>query len=394
MRGAADGPYPLTPSLKGGGTEGERGLESPRHGEGGLEARSTRRVMVAMSGGVDSSVAAAVLLEEGYEVVGATMKLLDLPDELYGDRGCCSLDAVRRAQAVCRRLGVPHYTLNFTAVFEREVLAPFVAEYAGGRTPNPCLRCNMVVKWGELLRRARGAGCEFLATGHYARVEPGRERWLLRRGLDEGKDQSYALYGLSQEALAQTLLPLGEMRKQRVREIAARLGLPTAETEESQDLCFIPGGDYREFLRERIVFEPGPLVDEAGQVVGEHEGLAAYTVGQRKGLGLGGGGEPLFVLAKDPDENRLVVGPRGSLARREVEVAEVNWVSRAALEVGETIRGDVELRYRGRPVGAEITVYAENRVRLRLEEHDQAVTPGQAAVWYEGDVVVGGGVMV
>ena len=371
------------------------GLSSPPNP---TEARARKpaprggvRVMVAMSGGVDSSVAAAALLAEGYQVVGATMKLLDLPDELYGDRGCCSLDAVRRAQAVCRRLGIPHYTLNFTADFEREVVAPFVAEYAAGRTPNPCLRCNMVVKWGELLRRARGAGCEYLATGHYAQVERGAERWLLRRGLDHAKDQSYALYGLSQESLAHTLLPLGELTKPQVREIAAGLGLPTAETEESQDLCFIPAGDYREFLRERIPFLPGPMVDEQGRVVGEHEGLAAYTVGQRKGLGLGGGGEPLFVLAKDAGENRLVVGPREHLERREVQVAEVNWLSRPAPEVGETVRGEVELRYRGRPIAAEITVEEDARAALHLSEHDQAVTPGQAAVWYEGDLLLGGG---
>jgi tRNA-specific 2-thiouridylase len=342
-----------------------------------------------MSGGVDSSVAAAVLLEQGYEVVGATMKLLDLPDELYGDRGCCSLEAVRRAQGVCRVLGIPHYTLNFVADFAREVVGPFVAEYAAGRTPNPCLRCNMVVKWGELLRRARGAGCERLATGHYACVECG-DRWRLRRGRDAAKDQSYALYGLSQEALGATLLPLGELTKPEVRALAARLGLPTAETAESQDICFIPGGDYREFLRERISFRPGPVVDEQGRVIGEHEGLAAYTVGQRKGLGIGGG-KPLFVLAKDCEGNRLIVGPRERLARREVGVAGVNWLSRAAPEVGETLRAEVELRYRGRPVEAEITVEEGDRARLRLAPHDQAVTPGQAAVWYEGDLLLGGG---
>ena len=346
-----------------------------------------------MSGGVDSSVAAAVLLGAGYEVVGATMKLLDLPDESYGDRGCCSLDAVRRAQAVCRRLGIPHYTLNFVADFAREVVAPFVAEYAAGRTPNPCLRCNMVVKWGELLRRARGAGCECLATGHYARVEHA-DRWLLRRGRDAAKDQSYALYGLSQESLAATLLPLGELTKPEVRRLAARLGLPTADTAESQDICFIPAGDYREFLRERIPFRPGPVVDEQGRVLGEHEGLAAYTVGQRKGIRLGGGGEPLFVLAKDCAENRLIVGPRERLARRELEVAEVNWLSRPAPEIEETIQAQVELRYRGTPIPAEITAEPGNRARLQLAAHDQAVTPGQAAVWYEGDLLLGGGTIV
>ncbi len=352
------------------------------------------RVMVALSGGVDSSVAAAVLLEQGYQVVGATMKLLNLPDEDYGDRGCCSLDAVRRAQAVCRQLDIPHYTLNLAADFGREVIAPFVAEYAAGRTPNPCLRCNLMVKWGALLRRAYGTGCDYLATGHYARLEQQRGRWILRRGRDRAKDQSYALYGLSQEALAHTLLPLGEITKRTVRETAVRLGLVTAETEESQDICFIVGGDYREFLRGQIPFRPGPIVDEDGQVLGEHEGLPAYTIGQRKGLGLGGGGEVLVVLAKDPDRNRLIVGPKESLVRREVQVEEVNWLSRPAPPVGETIRAEVELRYRGKPIPAEITVGADDRAVLVLAAHDQAVTPGQAAVWYEGDLLLGGGGIV
>jgi len=347
--------------------------------------------MVAMSGGVDSSVAAALLKEEGLEVVGVTMKLLDLPDELAGDRGCCSLEAVRRAQAVCRRLGIPHYTLNFVAPFAQEVIAPFVAEYAQGRTPNPCLRCNTVLKWGELLRRARGVGCECLATGHYARLEEGCRR-RLRRGVDLAKDQSYVLYGLTQEMLAHTLLPLGGLTKAEVRARAADLGLPTADTEESQDICFIPGGDYREFLRDRIPFRPGPIVDEQGRVLGEHEGLPAYTVGQRKGLGIGGG-KPLFVLAKDVSRNRLIVGPRAALARREILVEEVNWVSREEPSPGEVPAAEVELRYRGKPIPAQVRAEPGRRARLFLAEHDQAVTPGQAAVWYDGDLLLGGGII-
>lgn len=350
------------------------------------------RVMVAMSGGVDSSVAAALLQEQGYDVVGVTMKLLDLPDEVAGDRGCCSLEAVRRAQAVCRRLRIPHYTLNLAACFAREVLAPFVAEYARGRTPNPCLRCNMAVKWGELLRRARSVGFEYLATGHYARLEYVSGRWRLRRGVDSAKDQSYALYGLTQEMLAHTLLPLGRLTKAQVRARAAELGLPTADVEESQDICFIPGGDYREFLRDRIPFRPGPIVDEQGRVLGEHEGLPAYTVGQRKGLSVGVG-EPLFVLAKDVDRNRLIVGPREALARREVLVEEVNWVSCEEPAPGEAIPAEVEVRYRGEPIAAQVTADPPGRARLHLAEHDQAVTPGQAAVWYQGEMLLGGGII-
>ena len=350
------------------------------------------RVMAALSGGVDSSVAAALLQAAGHQVLGVTLKLLDLPETLASDRGCCALDAVRRAQAVCRRLEIPHYMLNFTAVFGRTVLADFVAEYAAGRTPNPCLRCNTLVKWGELLRRARGVGCECLATGHYARVERSGERWAVRRGRDATKDQSYALYGLTQEALAHTLLPLGELTKAEVREQAAALGLPTAETAESQDLCFVPDGNWRAFLRERIAFLPGPIVDLQGQVLGEHQGLAGYTVGQRQGLGIGGG-EPRFVVSKDVAANRLVVGPREATARRQVRVTAVNWVSREPLPPGESLAAEVELRYRAHPLPATVTARAEDEVELGLPPHDQAVSPGQAAVWYQGDLLLGGGLI-
>lgn len=350
------------------------------------------KVIVAMSGGVDSSVAAVRLQEQGHEVLGVTMKLLDLPESLAEERTCCSLEAVRRAQAVCHRLEIPHYTLNFVGVFVQEVIGPFVAQYRTGGTPNPCLRCNMVVKWGELLRRARGLGCEYLATGHYTRLEQRGERWCLRRGADRDKDQSYALYGLSQEALAHTLLPLGEMTKQQVRELAAELELPTAETRESQDICFIPAGDYRAFLRDKIPFEPGPIVDVQGRAVGEHEGLPAYTVGQRRGLGLGGG-EPLFVLALDVANNRLVVGPRVALPRREAIIEDLNWVCQEPLLPGESLATEVELRYRGEPIQAEITVQNGGRAHLRLAVHSQAVTPGQAAVFYDRDRLLGGGII-
>lgn len=350
------------------------------------------RVMVAMSGGVDSSVAAALLVQQGHEVVGVTMKLLDLPEGIEDERTCCSVEAVRRARAVCHRLGIPHYTLNFTAVFRQSVVEPFVAEYAWGRTPNPCLNCNAVVKWEELRRRAKGVGCEYLATGHYARVEIGEGRWRLRRGLDPEKDQSYALYGLSQEALAGTRLPLGELRKTQVREYAARLELPTAETPESQDICFIPEGDYREFLRGRVGFTPGPIVNERGEVVGEHEGLAGYTVGQRRGLAIGGG-EVLYVLRKRLKDNCLVVGPREALERRSVTLEAVNWVSRPGPEVGGRIEAEIELRYRGEAVPGTVTALADGRARVELRRHTQAVAPGQAAVFYEGDVLLGGGII-
>ncbi len=349
------------------------------------------KVMVAMSGGVDSSVAAVRLQEQGHEVLGVTLHLLDPPDTLAGDPRCGSAEAVQQAGAVCQHLGLPHHTLDFAQLFSEEVIMPFIEGYRRGFTPNPCLRCNVAVKWGRLLETAEQMGCDCLATGHYARLERGESRWCLRRGRDRDKDQSYVLYGLPQKALAHTLLPLGEMTKQQVRELAAE-ELPATETRESQDICFIPAGDYRAFLRDKIPFEPGPIVDVQGRAVGEHEGLPAYTVGQRRGLGLGGG-EPLFVLARDVANNRLVVGPRAALPRREAIIEDLNWVCQEPLLPGESLAAEVELRYRGEPIQAEITVQNGGHAHLRLAVHSQAVTPGQAAVFYDGDRLLGGGII-
>ncbi len=341
------------------------------------------RVMVAMSGGVDSSVAAAVLVREGYEVVGGTLKLF-LAHECAG--------AATRAQQVCEILSICHYTLDLTIEFEKQVIDYFCAEYQAGRTPNPCLRCNQLIKWGELLRCALGYGCEYLATGHYAVVQQCYGRYSLRRGQDPDKDQSYALYGLTQPQLSRTLLPLGGYTKQQVREIAQQMGLPATDSSESQDICFIPGGDYRQFLQSRVDFTPGPIRDSAGQLLGTHQGLPAYTVGQRHGLGIGGG-PPLYVIAKDVADNALIVGPREDLCRRQCEVAGVNWVSIAPPEVGETVEAAIELRYRARPIAGTVAVTGPDTARVSLAAHNQAVSPGQVAVFYRDDLLLGGGII-
>lgn len=349
------------------------------------------RVMVAMSGGVDSSVAAALLVQQGYEVVGGTLKLLP-DDDRAGSAARGEPQAAAHAQQVCEALDISHHTFDLTAEFEEQVIERFCAEYAAGRTPNPCLRCNQLIKWDELLHRALGDGCEYLATGHYAIVEQRDGRYALRRGRDRDKEQSYALYGLSQQQLAHTLLPLGEYTKGQVRALAGELALPTAEVPESQDICFIPGGDYRKFLKDRVSFEPGPIRDTGGQVLGTHQGLPGYTVGQRHGLGVGGG-PPLYVIAKDAADNALIVGPREELVRRECILEEVNWASVAPPAIGEAVQAQVELRYRAQPVAGTVTVTGPDTARLSLAAHNQAVSPGQAAVFYQGDLLLGGGII-
>ncbi len=337
------------------------------------------RVMVAMSGGVDSSVATALLVRQGYEVIGATLKLL-----AGADAG-----AALRARRACDLLGISHHTLDFVAEFRKHVIEPFCAEYARGRTPNPCINCNRWMKWEMLLREVKEAGCDYLATGHYAIIEQAAHRWQLLRGNDRTRDQSYVLYCLTQEQLAHTLLPLGELTKEQVRELATELNLPAAQTPESQDICFVREGSYRDLLTAHMVMQSGEIVDQQGNVLGRHSGLGNYTVGQRKGLGIGGH-PPLFVLAKDIEANRLIAGPRQALARRRFEVEDVNWLSIEPPLIGETIEAQVEVRYRARPIACHVTWLA-GRATVELAEHDQAISPGQAAVFYANDVVLGGG---
>ena len=386
------------------------------------------RVLVAMSGGVDSSVAAALLVEQGHEVIGATM-LLFCPERIGASgRSCCSLDSVREAGAVAGRLGVPHYTLDLEDRFRRDVVADFVREYARGRTPNPCARCNSFTKFGDLVAHADALGCDAVATGHYVRVRDG----TLLRGRDPAKDQSYFLWGVRREVVARMLTPVGEFTKQETREAARRFGLRNAEREESQEICFVPGGDYAAVLERHLgadapALSPGPVVTAAGEVIGEHRGFARYTIGQRRGLP-GGRARPLRVVAIRPGTRELVVGEESDLASHAVTVEQVNWLA-DPLGVGE--RCEVQVRYRSKPVSAVVAAASAGQggpaegpgaaagprgaaaangaaagrqgatrapadpqsLVLELDEPALAVAPGQSAVMYRGDQVLGGGVM-
>ena len=294
-----------------------------------VNPRPKSRVVVAMSGGVDSSVAALLLHQQGYEVIGVTMKLYDIDEadlpEYY--RGCCTIDDVEDARAVCRILGVPHYVLNVQREFRSFVIDYFQREYENGRTPHPCIACNDKIKFSFLAQRARMLNASHVATGHYARIEPdGAGTWALRRGTDADKDQSYVLFGMRQDQLAGTLMPVGHYPKPHIRQMANDAGFPNADKPDSQDICFIPTGDYREFLRQRSDEQPGEIVDDAGNVLGAHDGIQYFTVGQRRGLGLSGG-PPRFVIRLEPDTRRVVVGSEENLYRHTLFADPVSWVS-------------------------------------------------------------------
>ena len=349
------------------------------------------RVVVAMSGGVDSSVAALLLHRAGWDVVGVTLKLYSLDEtELPADhQGCCTLDDVEDARAVCRRLGIPHYVLNMEREFHDQVMDYFVAEYRRGRTPHPCIACNDKIKFNQLMARADALGAEYVATGHYARVERARGGAILRKGADHGKDQSYVLFGMTQAQLARTLLPVGGYHKEEIRQLALDSGLITADKPESQDICFIPLGDYREFLRQRASGVPGEIVELDGAVVGTHQGIEYFTVGQRRGLGLPHTpGEPRYVVRLEADSNRVVVGPESALYAGETWVSGVNYVSGEALVEGTLV--SVKIRYKSYEAAATLHP-RPGGVLVRFREPQRAVTPGQAAVFYDGDTLLGGG---
>jgi len=355
------------------------------------ETKKTR-VVVAMSGGVDSSTAAMLLVEAGYDVVGLMIRMWSEPTPDGRPNRCCSPQSVDDARRVARLLGIPFYLVDYEDEFKAAVVDYFVAEYARGRTPNPCLECNRQIRFGLLLQRAFDLGAEYLATGHYARIVVDGERYRLLKGVDTRKDQSYVLHVLGQEQLAHVLFPLGELTKPEVRDLARAHGLPVAEKAESQDICFLSGTDYRPFIEARASsgLEPGPIFDEVGRLVGEHAGLARYTVGQRHGLGLATG-MPVYVTAIDARRNALIVGPAESLLRREVTVSNVNYISGTLPEGAFSCQ--VRLRYRAREAQALVTPLPERRALITFAEAQKPVSPGQAAVFYQGDEVIGGGLI-
>jgi tRNA-uridine 2-sulfurtransferase len=354
------------------------------------------RVLVAMSGGVDSSLTAALLRDAGHEVVGATMKTFCYQETPAHSRTCCGLDGIMDARAVADRLGIPHYVFDVEEEFTRDVIDDFVTEYARGRTPNPCVRCNSNTKFGDLLRRGRALGCDAIATGHYVRAAPGPDgEPAIHRGLDREKDQAYFLWGLPRELLPLLRFPLGELTKAQVRERARELELATADKPESQEICFVPTGDYRDLLRKRLeprhpALEPGDLVDLDGNVVGRHDGYSGFTVGQRKGLG-GGFAGPRFVIEIRPETREVVVGPAEALECTGLEIDDVSWLAPAP-EPGEAV--SVQVRHRQRPVPARVEEGAgvdSGRLGIRFDAPRRAVTPGQSCAVFSGERLLGGG---
>jgi tRNA-specific 2-thiouridylase len=350
------------------------------------------RIVVAMSGGVDSSVAAALLADAGHDVIGLSMQLYDQREGEHGYGSCCSLDDLHDAGRVARRLNIPHYIVNFEKEFQRTVVANFVDEYVAGRTPIPCSHCNSDLKFATLLDRAHAFDAEIVATGHYARVEtdPSTGRRTLRRGLDAGKDQSYFLFSLTQEQLSRASFPVGSLSKDDVREYARSRGLATADKPDSQEICFVPDGDYASFIERQTgaLNAEGTIVNQTGDVLGRHRGVHHFTVGQRKGLGVALA-EPTYVLELRPSDKTVVVGPRRELEQTTLTASQVNWIS--GIAPSAPLRVTAQIRHRHQPAAASVTSLGDGRAALEFDTPQIAIAPGQAVVFYAGDVVLGGG---
>lgn len=352
------------------------------------------KALIAMSGGVDSAVAAWLMQQAGWDCVGCTMKLYQNEDAgISREHTCCSLDDVEDARAVAYRIGIVHHVFNFSDTFREQVIDKFMNSYLEGRTPNPCIDCNRYLKFARLYRRARELGCDVIVTGHYARIETENGVWRLKKALDPEKDQSYVLYHMTQDQLAHTRFPLGSLTKPETRAIAEAQGFVNARKPDSQDICFVPDGDYARMIEQRtgITPEPGDFVDAEGRVLGRHRGIIHYTVGQRRGLGLSFP-EPYYVTAIDVRANTVTLGPKSALFRRTVPVREFHWI--AGEPPAGPIRCAARIRYRHPEQPCLLTPLSDGGVRLDFDEPQRAVTPGQSAVVYDGDTVLGGGEIV
>jgi tRNA-uridine 2-sulfurtransferase len=359
-------------------------------------SRNKQRVLLGMSGGVDSSAAGYLLREQGYEVIGVTMKVWPHDCISRAEDKCCGPQAIADARGVAHALGIPHYVVDEADQFERLVIDYFSSEYQAGRTPNPCVMCNEKLKFGNLWGKAEALGCDYIATGHYAIIEHHERRAVLRKGVDPRKDQSYFLFSLRQPQLRRALMPLGRMTKPQIREIAHSLGLKVADKIDSQEICFVPGNDYKAFLRSHLgekEFHRGEIYDVAGNFLGEHQGIELFTIGQRKGLP-GGSPRPRYVVELDPETNRVIVGDADDLIVDEFEIDRVNWHPVAGVNdpgYSEEIQATVKIRYNHPGTPATVTALENHRACICLHEPQRAVTPGQAAVIYDDDVVLGGG---
>jgi tRNA-specific 2-thiouridylase len=359
---------------------------------------SKNKVVIAMSGGVDSSVAAGLLLEQGYEVVGITMNLFPLPKEFCLDSGlksCCGQGAIADANRVASKLGIPHYVHNLKDSFEDLVVSNFVEEYSHGRTPNPCIRCNQFIKFDVLIRRAIKLGGSMISTGHHARiVKDGKSGFCyLKKGVDAEKDQSYFLYTMTQDQLSHTLFPVGDFTKTEVRKKAYEWELPVADRRESQEICFIPDSNYVGFLKKRIpeAFRPGSIINREGDVLSHHEGIIHFTVGQRRGLGIAAP-HPLYVLEINSLRNEVVVGPNAFLYKKELFADHIHWIAGGETASSDTVKA--RIRYKHKEAEATLSFLGSGRVRVKFEKPQRAITPGQAVVFYDGEVVLGGGIIL